>query len=186
MKKWLGSILALAVALTAVLCGCSGGETPQNTARAAKGYSLAEVALSLDTGLMTQRVVTEQDAGICGTATELLAGAEGKQVSALYLQAFYRKDLEQAGAVQAGSSLLSEDALASCRLYENEELVVYDLSNYLYGDTMSARMEKAGVEETSQAAGEINECISRVHLLIVPETEAPVTPVQETTYQIAF
>lgn len=195
MKKRFGSVMVLVVLMTVILCGCGAGSNTADTSgpalSAAAGHSLEEVALQLNSGMMAQQEVTEQDVGIRGTATEVFARSAGKQVSALYVQAFYRDELGQ-GGVQAGSQTLSQETLEPCTVYEDDEIVVYDLSNYLYGDTMNARMEEAGLEENSQAAGQINECISRLDTLIVPEDEVgepeqvPTPAVEEITHQIAL
>ncbi|WP_077533072.1 hypothetical protein [Massiliimalia massiliensis] len=175
MKKMVVSLTAFAAAFIVALCSCgSNGSTAdiesQPTA-VAVGYSLKQMSLKIDSNVVAQQEIGYQDAAINGTATELFAGQNGKQVSALYLQAFYQKDLGNS-EILIGTQTYSKEELASSLVYEDQNIVVYDISNFIYQDTMSARIEAAGLNSSESFEETLNDCVSRVDTLIVKASNA--------------
>ena len=107
---------------------------------------------------------------------------KGKKVSALYLQGFYRKDLKDR-EIMIGRQTFSAAELESNIMYQDQNIVVYDLSNFLYRDTLGARVDATGLGEAFET--EIAECLGQMDTLIVKGSSKEQEPVAQPQPLIA-
>ena len=178
MKKIAVSIVAFAMLFAVVLSACgeknSTADHGNKAVNVAVGYSLKQLSLSLDSNFMAQKEHSYQDVDINGTCTELYARENGKEVSALYLQGFYRKDLKDR-EIMIGRQTFSAAELESNIMYQDQNIVVYDLSNFLYRDTLGARVDATGLAE----------CLGQMDTLIVKGSSKEQEPVVQPQPLIA-
>lgn len=186
MKKIAVSVVAFAMLFAVVLSACgeknSAADHGNKAVNVAVGYSLKQLSLSLDSNFMAQKEHSYQDVDINGTCTELYARENGKEVSALYLQGFYRKDLKDR-EIMIGRQTFSAAELESNIMYQDQNIVVYDLSNFLYRDTLGARVDATGLGDAFET--EIAECLGQMDTLIVKGSSKEQEPVVQPQPLIA-
>ena len=143
MKKLLAAIILSALAFTA----CSSQKdakvnTPaQNDGvTVSLGYSLDQFGLKVSSqnAIASKQESYSDEININGNYTELFSRNGSETVPLAALQGFYKKDLKN-GEVFINGHTFTADELADKIVYEDNQLIVYDISYYVYPTSLEER-----------------------------------------------
>lgn len=149
MKK----LALLVLVLTLLLCACSSKENSGNTHPSAKtavsmGYSLDQLQLNFageKSNLVQQKKKYDSTVNVNGDYTELYTSTQGGRVSVMKLQGFYREDLK-AASVFINNRVYSEKQLKDNIVYQNDAVLVLDISQMVYQDSLGKRIQNLGLD----------------------------------------
>lgn len=146
MRRLLAAVLVLMIGL----CSCVGNGDSNDSTNAevnvCMGYSLEQFGLKLkeETGLAIQQMKYNDEVNVNGNYTEVYDKTGDGNVSLLALQGFYREDLKSK-QIFINNRTFSEEQLQDFAVYEDEKLVVYDISYYVYEDSAAERLDSYGI-----------------------------------------
>lgn len=170
VKVMLSGMIAAAILLHLGSCQTENNTVDTDKVSVSKGYSLDQFGLQLssDTGLLEQQMQYSNQVKINGNYTEVRASRSGDGL--LALQGFYKEDLLHSEIFINGRTFSNQE-LTDRLVYEDNEIVVYDISHYVFPNSAVERLE------TSQTTKlQATDCIHHVSEYIVPKNS-------EKTYQ---
>lgn len=160
MKKTI-SLLFIFVWMAVFMTSCgeakksSGNTQSKATTAVALGYSLEKLGLSIDSDSVHERNLNYQEADINGDCTEVYGKINSSEVSMIILQGFYKKDLETA-SVLVDNKTYTDQEMEMHKIYEDEKVIIYDMSNYLYSNTFQERIDDLPADEGGNAEQQEN------------------------------
>ena len=143
MKKLLAAITLSALALTA----CSSKKDAEvNTpvqddgVTVSLGYSLDQFGLKVSgqNAVLSKEESYSKEVNVNGNYTELFSRSGSETVPLAALQGFYKKDLKNGEVFLNGRTFTAEE-LADRMVYEDNQLIVYDISHYVYQTSLEER-----------------------------------------------
>lgn len=143
MKKLFAAILIFMICL----CSCAGKDNNTDAkVDVCMGYSMEQFGLKLTegTGLAVQQMKYNDTVNVNGNYSEVYDKTGDGDVSLLTLQGFYKEDLKSK-QIFINSRTFTEKQMESFLVYEDDKIAVYDISYFIYHDTVSERLDNYGI-----------------------------------------
>lgn len=179
MKKIAAGMMAV-VMIVIMCCSCgsnSSASTKNQETPVALGYSLNQFGLKIDSADLLQKECTYQQIDINGKCTEIYGKKLGREVKVAVVQGFYKRDLKN-GDVLIANKTYDPNTFENEVVYEDNDIIVYDISNMIYQDTLEDRVAALDLtDDSSQSFGAmLYNCASDLDVLIVKNNPVPQRP----------